>query len=76
MDGIFFVVDASDTKKLGVAQEVLHEMVRHPALANREIPLCILANKQDIDISHELGGHGDKNIDSVEMRNIMQVDKL
>ena len=50
MDGIFFVVDDSDVDKLGVAQEVLHEMARHPGLAGREIPVCILANKQDKDI--------------------------
>ena len=49
MDGIFFVVDASDIERLSVAQEVLQEMARHPGLYRRDpIPLVILSNKMDL----------------------------
>ena len=48
VDGIFFVVDASDLERLSVAQEILQEIVRHPGLEGRRIPLVILSNKQDL----------------------------
>ena len=47
VDGIFFVIDSADHERLPVVQEVLQELVRHPGLARRSIPLVILANKQD-----------------------------
>jgi ADP-ribosylation factor-like protein 6 len=45
VDGIFFVVDASDLTRISIVQEVLHEMARHPGLKGRQIPFVILANK-------------------------------
>ena len=66
MDGIFFVVDSTDLERLSVAQEILQEIVRHPALARRQIPLCILSNKQDLE------GH----IDELQMRQILQIERL
>ena len=48
VDGIFFVIDSADRERLPVCQEVLMELVRHPGLARRAIPLVILANKQDL----------------------------
>ena len=42
------MVDAGDFERLSVAQEVLQEMARHPALSGREIPFVILSNKQDL----------------------------
>ena len=48
VDGIFFVVDASDYERLSVAQEVLQEMARHPCLHGRELPFVIISNKQDL----------------------------
>ena len=35
IDGIFFVIDATDKERLSVAAEVLHEMARHPGLQGR-----------------------------------------
>ena len=66
MDGIFFVIDASDLQRLSVAQEVLQEMARHPGLINRQIPLIILSNKQDLP---------DK-VDELQLRQILQVERL
>ena len=48
VDGIFFVMDAADRERLSICAEVLQELVRHPGLARRALPLCILANKQDV----------------------------
>ena len=66
VDGIFFVVDASDFERLSVAQEVLQEMVRHPALADRSIPIVILSNKQDLP----------NKVDELQLRQILQVERL
>ena len=49
IDGIMFVVDCSDTDRLTINMEILHELARHPGLARRFIPITILANKADVD---------------------------
>lgn len=41
-------------------------MARHPALSDREIPLVILSNKQDLQ---------DK-VDELQLRQILQVERL
>ena len=41
-------------------------MTRHPALANREIPLVILSNKQDLV----------EKVDELKLRQILQVERL
>ena len=51
VDGILFVVDASDKDRLPIVAEILEEMARHPGLQNRNIPFLILANKQDLEDS-------------------------
>lgn len=66
VDGIFFVVDSSDHERISINQEILHEMARHPGLANRNIPFIIMGNKQD----------DDKALPEVQLRRALQVDRL
>ena len=49
VDGIFFVIDCADRDRISIANEVLLEIARPPGLARRDIPLIILANKQDAE---------------------------
>ncbi|CEO97045.1 ADP-ribosylation factor [Plasmodiophora brassicae] len=44
--GVIFVVDSSDTTRIPLARQELHELMREEALSN--VSLCILANKQDL----------------------------
>ena len=46
-DGIVFVVDASDRRRLPVASDELAMLLRHPDVERRCVPLLILANKSD-----------------------------
>jgi len=64
-------VDASDIDRLGVTQEVLHEMARHPGLADRSIPFVILVNKQDL-----VSEGNRKVIGELEMRRVLKLDRL
>jgi signal recognition particle receptor subunit beta len=47
VDGIFFVIDASDRERLSMVQDLILELINHPDLANRTIPFLILCNKLD-----------------------------
>ena len=62
------MVDASDTERLSVVQEVLQEMARHPGLMGRQIPLVILSNKQDMPDQDK--------VDELQLRQILQVERL
>ena len=62
VDGILFVVDATDHERLSVVADILEEMARHPCLRERKIPFIILANKSDL---HK------KAIDENELRRIL-----
>ncbi|XP_030007550.1 ADP-ribosylation factor-like protein 14 [Sphaeramia orbicularis] len=44
--GLVFVVDSSDHKRLDEARKELHRVLRYESL--REVPLVVLANKQDL----------------------------
>ena len=66
VDGILFVVDASDHERLSVVVEILEVMARHPCLVDRKIPFIILANKSDCP----------EAIDEAELRKVLQLDKL
>ncbi|XP_074535437.1 ADP-ribosylation factor-like protein 14 isoform X1 [Halichoeres trimaculatus] len=44
--GLVFVVDSWDQKRLEEARKVLHRVLKYESL--REIPLVVLANKQDL----------------------------
>ena len=49
MDGIIFVVDATDKDRLPIVAEVIEDMAKHPNLQNRKIPFMICLNKVDMD---------------------------
>ena len=65
VDGILFVVDATDVKRLSIVADILEEMARHPCLRERKIPFIILANKSDMK---------GKAIDENELRKIFNLD--
>ena len=67
VDGILFVVDASDTKRISIVADILEEMARHPCLRDRKIPFIILANKSDLR---------GKAIDENELRKYFNLDQL
>jgi signal recognition particle receptor subunit beta len=67
VDGIFFVVDSADKERLSIVQEVLMELVKNPVLRTREIPLIILANKQDLTPNA---------IEEDDLKRIVQLDTL
>jgi ADP-ribosylation factor-like protein 1 len=59
-DAIIYVVDSTDTKRLGISKEELFSMLEEEELKNAR--LCVFANKQDVEgaisvekISEELG---------------------
>lgn len=45
-DGLFFVIDSSDTERIGEASEELHGILEHDSM--RGVPVVIIANKQDL----------------------------
>lgn len=49
VDGIVFVIDSSDALRLCVVKDELEEMLNHPDLKSRPIPLLIFANKMDVE---------------------------
>ena len=66
VDGIFYVVDASDKWRLSIDNEILQEMAQHPSLKNRKIPFLIIANKQDVP----------ESADDDDLRKYFQLDYL
>ena len=47
VDGIIFMVDATDKERLHIVKEVLASMATHPSLVKRKIPMIVLCNKTD-----------------------------
>ena len=47
-NGIIFVIDSADRTRLLVAHEELQQLLSHPAIASRSIPILFFANKMDI----------------------------
>ena len=47
VDGIFFVVDATDHMRLSIVQELLLFMADDKLLMNSEIPVLLVFNKMD-----------------------------
>lgn len=45
-DGLFFVIDSSDTERISEASEELHGILEHDSM--RGVPVVIIANKQDL----------------------------
>ncbi|ELU08842.1 hypothetical protein CAPTEDRAFT_143205 [Capitella teleta] len=46
--GIIFVVDSSDRMNMDPVQIQLQQLLRHPLVKSREIPMLFLANKMDL----------------------------
>lgn len=46
--GIIFVLDSADKLRFAVAKDELDQLLAHPELTNRRIPILILANKMDM----------------------------
>ena len=58
IDGIIYCIDSSEEEcedRGTINQEILHEIARHPGLARRNIPIAIMANKQDVDKAYDAG---------------------
>lgn len=47
VDAIIFVIDSSDRIRMCVAKNELEELLRHPDLIGRPVPLVFFANKMD-----------------------------
>jgi ADP-ribosylation factor-like protein 6 len=47
-NGIIFVVDSSDKTRILVAREELQQLLSHPDIASRDIPILFFANKMDV----------------------------
>ncbi len=48
VNSIIFVVDCSDKIRMVVAKDELEAMLSHKGVKGREVPLLIMANKQDL----------------------------
>lgn len=46
--GIIFVIDSSDRTRIAVAQEELQQLLTHPDIRSRPIPILFYANKMDL----------------------------
>ena len=46
--GIIFVIDSSDKTRLLIAREELQQLLAHPDISSRTIPILFFANKMDI----------------------------
>lgn len=47
-NGVIFVIDSADRTRLLVAQEELQQLLSHPSIASRSIPILFFANKMDL----------------------------
>jgi len=47
-NGIIFVIDSSDRARILVAREELQQLLLHPDMSSRNIPILFFANKMDI----------------------------
>jgi ADP-ribosylation factor-like protein 6 len=46
--GIIFVLDSSDKLRVAVARDELDQLLAHPDIVNRRIPILFYANKMDV----------------------------
>jgi len=47
-NGIIFVIDSSDKLRLAVAREELDQLLAHPEIRERRVPILFFANKMDV----------------------------
>jgi ADP-ribosylation factor-like protein 6 len=64
--GIIFVIDSSDKTRLLVAREELQQLLSHPDIFSRNIPILFFANKMDIrDALSDVGVSSALGLDSI-----------
>ena len=64
--GIIFVIDSSDRTRILVAREELEQLLSHPDIASRNIPVLFFANKMDIrDALSDVGVSAALGLDSI-----------
>jgi ADP-ribosylation factor-like protein 6 len=65
-DGIIFVVDSSDKTRILVAREELQQLLAHPDISTRNIPILFFANKMDIrDALSDVGVSSALSLDGI-----------
>lgn len=65
-NGIIFVIDSSDKTRILIAREELQELLSHPDIVSRNIPILFFANKMDIrDALSDLGVSSALALDSI-----------
>jgi ADP-ribosylation factor-like protein 6 len=65
-DGIIFVVDSSDKTRILIAREELQQLLSHPDILSRNIPILFFANKMDIrDALSDVGVSSALGLDSI-----------
>ncbi|XP_076820795.1 ADP-ribosylation factor-like protein 6 [Clavelina lepadiformis] len=47
-NGIIFVVDSADKLRMAVAKDELDQLLKHPSVAAKRIPILFFANKMDV----------------------------
>lgn len=65
-DAIVFVIDSADRMRLVVSREELENLLNHPEIRNKRIPLLIYANKKDVKGAISVG----------EIRNELELDGI
>jgi len=65
-DGVIFVVDATDSKRLSIVQKCIREFLEDPLVDEKDLPIVFAFNKQDRD----------DIIDTEELRTTLGLDKI
>ncbi|RTG86824.1 ADP-ribosylation factor-like protein 6 [Schistosoma bovis] len=50
-EAIIYVVDSSDELRLTVVEDEFQQLLKHPDICNRRIPILLFANKMDLSNS-------------------------
>jgi ADP-ribosylation factor-like protein 6 len=65
-NGIIFVIDSSDKTRMLVAREEVQQLLSHPDISSRNIPILFFANKMDIrDALSDVGVSSALSLDSI-----------
>lgn len=65
-NGIIFVVDSSDKTRILVAREEFQQLLSHPDIVSRNIPILVFANKMDMrDALSDVGVSSALGLDGV-----------
>lgn len=65
-NGIIFVIDSSDKTRILVAREELQQLLTHPDILSRNIPILFFANKMDLrDALSDVGVSAALALDSI-----------